>query len=432
MIERYSLPAMKKLWELKTKYGFWLKVELAVCEALNKVGQIPEFDYIRIIERAKFDVGRIEEIENEVKHDFIAFLTCVNENLGDVSKYVHTGLTSSDVIDTALALQIREANLILFHDFTKLLGILREKALEHKETLMIGRSHGVHAEPTTLGLKFALWYDLMKRNYTRLSQSTDELYIGKISGAVGTYANIDPKIEELTCQTLELKPAKTCTQIIQRDVHARYIQTLALIASSIELIATEIRSLQRTDILEVEEFFDFNQKGSSAMPHKRNPISSENLCGLARVIRANSLVALENVTLWHERDMSHSSAERIILPDSTILLDYMLDKLSKVLEKLIIYPENMINNMNKCGGIIFSQQVLLILIEKGLSREKAYRIVQKNAHEAWNKSNGSFKDNLLKDQNVMSIITRKDLEKCFDPAYHIKNINHIYKKLEII
>jgi adenylosuccinate lyase len=423
---------MTALWSSESKYNYWLRVELAVCQAMKELGQIPEVDYQKIIDRAAIDVNRILEIEADVKHDVIAFLTSLNENLGDVSGYIHSGLTSSDVLDTALALQIREANFILFDDFTKLLGVLRDKAIKYKDTLMIGRSHGVHAEPVTMGLKFALWYDLMKRNYKRLSESTEEIYIGKISGAVGTYAHLDPRIEELTCRYLELKPANITTQIIQRDIHARYIQTLSLIASSVEFIATELRSLQRTEILEVEEAFSKKQKGSSAMPHKKNPISGENLCGLARVIRANSLAALENVALWHERDISHSSVERIIFPDSTILLNYMLDRLTKTLDKLIIYPDNMLENLNKQGGIIFSQQVMLKLVEKGLSRESAYKVVQRNAHDAWNVKGGNFKQNLMNDDKVKRILSQSEIDECFDPAYHLKNLNYIYQKLELL
>lgn len=432
MIERYSLPEMKKLWDLESKYNFWLKVELAACKAYKDIGKIPEKDYNKIVQNATFDLERINEIENEVKHDVIAFLTSVNENLGEEAKYVHMGLTSSDVLDTALSLQVREANLIIFHEFTKLFGLLRSKALEHKNTVMIGRSHGIHAEPMTLGLKFALWFDIMKRNYLRLSQSAEEMYVGQISGAVGTYGNIDPRIEEIACQELELKPVKCCTQVIQRDIHARYIQTLALIASSIELIAVEIRNLQRTDVLEVEEGFSKGQKGSSAMPHKRNPISSENLTGLARVVRANSHAALENVALWHERDISHSSVERIIFPDSTILIHYMLNRLTDTLENLQVYPENMLRNMNIYGGVIFSQQVMLKLVEKGMKREKAYKVVQKNAHSAWNIPDGNFKANLMDDDTVMGTLSLNDLDECFDPTYHLRNIDYIYKKLELM
>lgn len=432
MIERYSLPEMQNLWDLQSKYDFWLKVEVAVCKAYKDIGVIPEEDYEKIAANAKIDLDRMNEIENEVKHDVIAFLTSVNESLGDEAKYVHMGLTSSDVIDTALSLQVREANLIIFHEFTKLFGLLRAKAIEYKDTVMIGRSHGIHAEPTTLGLKFALWFDIMKRNYVRLSQSAEEMYVGQISGAVGTYGNIDPRIEEIACQELELKPVKSCTQVIQRDVHARYIQTLALIASSIELIAVEIRNLQRTDVLEIEEGFSKGQKGSSAMPHKRNPISSENLTGLARVVRSNSIAALENVALWHERDISHSSVERIIFPDSTILIHYMLHRLTNTLENLQVYPDNMLNNMNIYGGVIFSQQVMLKLVDKGMKREKAYRIVQKNAHSAWNVPGGDFKSNLLADKQVVATLSLEELDECFDPSYHLRNIDYIYNKLEIL
>ncbi len=432
MIERYSLPEMKKLWELESKYNYWLKVEIAVCEAMKELGLIPLSDFENIKTNARINCDRIQEIEDEVKHDMIAFLTCLNENAGSCAKYIHSGLTSSDVLDTALALQIREANFILFDDLTKLLGVLREKAIQNKDVIMIGRSHGVHAEPVTMGLKFALWYDIMKRNYKRLSEAAEEIYTGKISGAVGTYANIDPRVEEITCKILDLKPSNVSTQVIQRDIHARYIQTLSLIASCIEQIALELRSLQRTEVLEVEEAFTKGQKGSSAMPHKRNPISSENLCGLARIIRANSLAALENVPLWHERDISHSSVERVIFPDSTILLDYMLNRLTKTLDKLVIYPDNMKANLNKFGGIIFSQRVMLAMVEKGMTREKAYKLVQKNAHSAWNVENGNFKHNLLKDKQVLKVLTENEIEKCFDPSYHIKNVDYIYQKLELV
>lgn len=432
MIERYSLPEMKALWELNSKYKFWLQVELAVCEAYREIGIIPNSDFDKIINLAKYDSERIIEIENDVKHDFIAFLTNINENLGDVSGFMHMGLTSSDVIDTALSLQIRQANFILFDDLTKLIGILRIKALEYKDTIMIGRTHGIHAEPITMGLKFALWYDVMKRNYIRLSQSAEELYVGKIAGAVGTYANVDPRIEQITCRLLELKPVNICTQIIQRDIHARYIQSLSLIASCIDQIATELRSLQRTEILEVEEGFSNNQKGSSAMPHKKNPISGENLCGLARIVRSYSVAALEDVVLWNERDISHSSAERIMIPDSTILLNYMIDRLTKTIDKLQVYPENMLGNLNKCGGIIFSQRIMLKLVEKGLTREKAYRIVQKNAHQEWNTLDGNFKQALVRDENITNHLDITEIEECFDPSYHLENIDYIYDKLGLV
>lgn len=432
MIDRYSLPAMKKIWNIESKYAHWLDVELAVAKAFQNLEYISKVDYEKICDRADFDINRIEEIEKEVKHDFIAFLTCLNENLGDVATYIHMGLTSSDVIDTAFALQIREANFILFDDLTKLIGVLRENAIKYKDTMMIGRSHGIHAEPITLGIKFAIWYDMMKRNYIRLSQCCDEIYIGKIGGAVGTYANVEPEIEKITCEILELKPANTCTQVIQRDIHARYIQTISLIGSCIELIATEIRALQKTEVLELEENFSKKQKGSSAMPHKRNPISSENLSGLARILKSNSIAALENVVLWHERDMSHSSVERIIFPDSTILLNYMLNRLTKTLDNLTIYPDNMLKNLNKSGGIIYSQRALLKLVEKGLSREKAYRIIQKHALKAWNSEDGNFKKSLLEDSNIRKVLEEEEINDCFDHKYHLRNIDYIYQKLELI
>lgn len=431
MIERYSRPEMTIIWETENKYRKWLDVELAACEAYRDLGIIPDEDFQRIKNNATFDAKKIDEIEKEVKHDVIAFLTNVNESLGESAKYMHLGLTSSDVLDTSLSLLVKEANLVLFNDMTKLIGVLREKALEHKNTIMIGRSHGIHAEPITMGLKFAVWYDIMKRNYERLSVAAEDMYVGQISGAVGTYANVNPEVEEITCRILELKPARISTQIIQRDIHANYIQTLGLIASCIESFATEIRNLQRTDVLEVEEGFSNKQKGSSAMPHKKNPISSENICGLARLIRGYTVPALENITLWHERDISHSSVERVIFPDATILMNYMLNRFVNTVKNLRIYPDNMLRNMNKAGGVIFSQQVMLKLVEKTLSREEAYRVVQRHAHEAWNNENGNFKNAVLNDPMITSLLSNQEIESCFDPNYHLRNINHIYERLEL-
>ncbi|OGI30375.1 MAG: adenylosuccinate lyase [Candidatus Melainabacteria bacterium RIFOXYA12_FULL_32_12] len=431
MIERYSLPEMREIWEINNKYQFWLEVELAACRAHNKFGNIPD-DALREIEsKASFSIDRIDEIEEEVKHDVIAFVTSVNENVGEASRYIHMGLTSSDVLDTALALQLKKANTIIEKDIKNVIKAIKNKIKEHKNTITIGRSHGIHAEPTTFGLKLGVWLDIFERNLERFNRAADDINVGQISGPVGTYSNIDPKIEELVCEELGLKPAKISTQVIQRDLHAYYLQTLALIATTIEQFSTEIRHLQRTEVLEVEEGFSKGQKGSSAMPHKKNPISSENLSGLARVIRANSIAALENVVLWHERDISHSSVERIIMPDSTILMNYMLNRFKDVVENLQVYPENMLANTQLYGGVIYSQRVMLALTNKGLSREDAYRLVQENAHKAWNVKGGSFKDNLLNDDRIRQHLNEVEIEECFDPNYYLRNINTIYERLGV-
>lgn len=431
MIDRYSLPEMKNIWEPDSKYSFWLEVELAVCRAHNKLGDIPVEALQNIESKAAFNINRIDEIEKEVKHDVIAFVSSVNENVGEDSRYIHMGLTSSDVLDTALALQLKKANKIIEKDIEEVIKTLKDKIKLHKNTVMIGRSHGIHAEPTTFGLKLGVWLDIFERNLERFKRAASDLNIGQISGPVGTYSNIDPKIEELVCEELGLTPAKISTQIIQRDIHACYLQTLALIATTIEQFATEIRHLQRTEVLEVEEGFSKGQKGSSAMPHKKNPISSENLCGLARIIRSNSIVALENVVLWHERDISHSSAERIILPDSTILMDYMLNRFKDLVKNLEVYPENMKKNTQLYGGVIYSQKVLLALTNKGLSREEAYKLVQENAHKAWNINDGNFKENLLNDARVTQYLNQVEIKECFDPKYYLRNIDKIYNKLGV-
>lgn len=431
MIERYSLPEMSAIWELDSKYRFWLEVEIAACKAHNKLGNIPDEALREIESKADFDIKRIDEIEQEVKHDVIAFVTSVNEKVGEASRYIHMGLTSSDVLDTALALQLKKANVILEKDIKKVIDAIRDKVIEHKNTITIGRSHGIHAEPTTFGLKLGVWLDIFERNLERFIRAASDINVGQISGPVGTYSNIDPKIEELVCQELGLTPAKISTQIIQRDLHAYYLQTLALIATTIEQFATEIRHLQRTEVLEVEEGFSKGQKGSSAMPHKKNPIGSENLTGLARIIRANSIAALENVVLWHERDISHSSVERIIMPDSTILLDYILNRFKDIVINLQVYPENMLSNTRLYGGVIYSQRVLLALTNKGLSREEAYKLVQENAHKAWNTKGGDFKGNLLNDERIMKHLSKVEIEECFDPNYYLRNINKIYQKLGV-
>ena len=430
MIDRYSREEMKKIWELDSKFKYYLDVELAVCKAYNQMGQIPDSALLEIIEKADFSVERIDEIEREVHHDVIAFLTNVNENVGENSRYIHMGMTSSDVIDTALALQMQDAGKIILKDLDILLETLKEKAKEHKETICIGRSHGIHAEPMTFGVKVCGWIDLIERNKRNFEKALEEARIGQISGPVGTYSNINPEIEKQTCDILGLKPAKFSTQVIARDIHAQYLQSLALIASVVEQIAVELRHLQRTEVLEVEEGFAKGQKGSSAMPHKKNPISGENLSGLARIVRSNSLASMENIALWHERDISHSSAERIIFPDSTILVDYMLSRLEKTIKNLVIHKDNMLKNTNLFGGIVFSQKVLLKLCSKGMLREDAYKIVQTNALDAFN-NHGSFIENLLKDEEVLALLTTDEIIECFNIEDYLKNIDSIYKRFEI-
>ena len=431
MIERYSHPEMTAIWDQENKYSYWLKVELAACRAHNRLGNIPDEALKEIETKAKFDNKRIDEIEKEVKHDVIAFLTSINENVGESSRFIHMGLTSSDVLDTALSLQLKDANTIIEKDIKEVIETIRNKAKQHKETVTIGRSHGIHAEPITFGVKLGVWLDIFERNLERFQRAAQDINVGQISGPVGTYSNIDPKIEELVCGELGIKPAKVSTQIIQRDLHAYYMQALALISSTIEQFSTEIRHLQRTEVLEAEEGFTKGQKGSSAMPHKKNPIGSENLCGLARVIRANSIAALENIALWHERDISHSSVERIILPDSTILLDYMLKRFKGIVENLQVYPDNMRANSELFGGVIYSQRVMLELINKGLSREEAYKLAQENAHRAWNTSGGNFKENLLNDEKIKKHLNEAEIQDCFDPNYYLRNIHIIYERLEI-
>lgn len=427
MISRYSLPEMSAIWSEENKFQKWLDTEVAACEALARLGTIPSQALEQIKEKAGFDAGRIAEIEKVTHHDVLAFLTAVAEKVGDASKYIHLGMTSSDVLDTSLAVQLREACDLLIRRLEELRSAVAEKAVEHKYTLMIGRSHGVHAEPITFGLKMALWYTELGRNLTRLEHAREAVAVGKISGAVGTMANIDPRVEQYVCHKLGLKPAQVSTQIVQRDRHAELMAALAIAASSLEKFATEIRGLQRTEVLEAEEPFARGQKGSSAMPHKRNPIICERICGLARVIRGNALAAFEDITLWHERDISHSSVERIILPDSTVLLDYMLVKFTGVIKNLNIYPQHMLKNLNKTQGLIFSQRVLLALVEKGLLREEAYSLVQRNALAAW-KNEQDFRELLLQDEDIRSHLTRDEIESLFDFGYHTKNIDYIFKR----
>ena len=431
MIERYSRSETANIWEPENKFKCWLEVELAVCNAQNKLGNIPDEALKEIKSKAGFDITRINEIEQEVKHDVIAFLTNVNEKVGETSRYIHMGMTSSDVLDTALALQLQQANKIIEADIKEVIEVIKTKAIEHKKTICIGRSHGIHGEPTTFGHKMCLWLDIMQRNLQRFQKAAEDINVGMISGPVGTYSNINPQIEEIACQYLGLKPAKVSTQVIQRDLHSYYMQTFALIASTVEQFCIEIRHLQRTEVLEVEEGFSKGQKGSSAMPHKKNPISSENLSGLARVIRSNSIAALENIPLWHERDISHSSVERIIFPDSTILMDYMLLRFKNLVENLQVYPENMKKNTALYGGVIYSQRVMLALCDKGMLREEAYRIVQVNAHQAWNNPVGDFKANLFKDSMVTEKLSDQEIESCFDPEYYLRNIHKIYERMGI-
>lgn len=424
MIERYSREKMKNIWELNSKFNYYLKVELAVCDAYVKSGKFPKEDIEKLKKLAKFDIKRIDEIEAEVKHDVIAFLTCVNESLGDLAKYMHVGMTSSDVIDTAFALQIQDSGKIILEDFEQVINTLKNLAKKHKNTLCIGRSHGIHAEVMTFGVKLCSWIDILERQKQNFEHALEEIRVGQISGPVGTYSNISPEIEKITCENLGLKPAKISTQIIARDYHAYFMQSLALIASVIEQFATEIRHLQRTEVLEVEEGFGKGQKGSSAMPHKKNPVLSENLCGLARVVRSNSIAAMEDIVLWHERDISHSSAERIIFPDSLILVDFMLNRFNNIVENLVVHEDNMLKNTDKFGGIVFSQKVLLSLVEKGLSREDAYTIVQKNALDAFN-NNGNFRKNIEKDSDVTKLLSSDEIDKIFDKSAFLENIDTI-------
>ncbi len=422
---------MGDLWTDQYKFQTWLQVEIAACEAQAELGTIPAEAVETIKAKANFDPARILEIEAEVKHDVIAFLTNVNEYVGDAGRYIHVGMTSSDVLDTALALQLVASVKVLLRQHEALIQAIRYQAQQHRNTVMVGRSHGIHAEPITLGFKLAGWLAEVLRHRDRLNQLQNEIAVGKISGAVGTYANIDPQVEAIACQKLGLQPDCASTQVVSRDRHANYLQVLALLAASIERFAVEIRNLQRTDVLEVEEFFSKGQKGSSAMPHKRNPIRSERLTGLARVIRGYAMTGLENVALWHERDISHSSAERVILPDAAILMHFMLVETTNLVQKLQVYPENMKRNMNRYGGVIFSQRVLLTLVEKGMSREEAYAIVQSNAHAAWNQEDGDFRTAISQDQQVQTHLSESDIEDCFDPQRHLKHLDQIYQRLGI-
>ena len=431
MIPRYSRPEMVKIWSQETKFKIWFEIEAHACDAMANLGLIPR-ENAAAVWKAKdvdFDVDRINEIEATTKHDVIAFLTHLAEHIGsEEARFVHQGMTSSDVLDTCLSVQLVEASDLLINDINQLLAALKRRALEHKMTIRIGRSHGIHAEPTTMGLTFARFYAEMDRNLKRMKAAKEEISTGALSGAVGTFANLDPAVEEYVCEKLNLFPETISTQIIPRDRHAAFFSTLGIIASSIENIATEIRHMQRTEVLEAEEFFSAGQKGSSAMPHKRNPVLTENLTGLARLIRMSVIPALENVTLWHERDISHSSVERNIAPDTTINLDFALHRLTSVIEKLVIYPDNMLKNMNKFKGLVMSQRVLLALTQAGASREDAYKLVQRNAMKVW-AENKDFQVELLSDKEVRSFLTEENIKEQFDLGYHTKNVEKIFDRV---
>jgi len=428
MIPRYSRPEMTGLWEPESKYRAWLEVEILACEANAKLGLIPARSLSTIKKKADFNVRRIDALEKVVKHDVIAFLTAVGEKVGPDSRYIHLGLTSSDVLDTSLAALMRRASDLIIDDIRLLLKTLRKKAMQHKRTVMIGRSHGVHAEPVTFGLKMALWYEEMQRALERMKRAKDVISVGKVSGAVGTFANIDPFVESYVCRKLGLTPEPVATQVVQRDRHAEFLSTLALIASSIEKFSVELRHLQRTEVLEAEEYFSEGQKGSSAMPHKRNPISAENLSGLARVVRANSHAAMENVALWHERDISHSSVERIIIPDSAILIDYMLARFNNLIDRLFVYPKNMQRNMTISRGLFHSETVMLALVGKGISRETAYSYVQRNAMEIW-KHGGDFSERLKQDGDIRKYLSAGEIDDCFDLKHTLDNVDYIFKRV---
>ncbi|MDR9365194.1 MAG: adenylosuccinate lyase [Balneolaceae bacterium] len=427
MIDRYSREEMTNIWTEQNQFQAWLDVELAACWAWSQLGKIPSEDVDKLYDNATFDVDRIKEIEKETRHDVVAFTRTVSESLGDEKKWVHYGLTSTDVVDTANGYRLKQANEILRKGLDRFCEALAEKAQEHKLTVMMGRTHGVHAEPTTFGLKCALWYAEMQRNLDRFQRAAKDVEFGKLSGAVGTFAHIPPKVEGLTCERLGIQPAPVSTQTLQRDRHAYYLATLAVIGSTLEKIAVEIRHLQRTELREAEEFFSKGQKGSSAMPHKRNPISSENISGCARVLRGYMVSSYENIPLWHERDISHSSVERIILPDATILLDYMLHRFSGVVEKLMVYPENMKDNMQKTHGLVFSQRLLLMLVEKGLSREVAYDTVQPLAMKAWEEKR-AFRELVEADSTIQENLSPEEIENAFDLSYHTRRVDEIFER----
>ncbi|MFH1564221.1 MAG: adenylosuccinate lyase [Nitrospirota bacterium] len=428
MIERYTLPQMGNIWTLENRYRKILDVEICACEAQAELGNIPQESVAVIKEKARFDVARVEEIEKTTQHDVVALLTNVAEYVGEESRYIHLGLTSYDVVDTALSLMMKEAGEIVENDLMELSEVLLSNAQRYKNTVMIGRTHGIHAEPMTFGLKLALWFKETQRNLIRMKQALECISVGKLSGAVGTYSQIDPKVEEYVCAKLGLVPTPISTQIIQRDRHAQVLTTLAIIASSLDKFATEIRNLARTDIREVEEYFGKGQKGSSAMPHKRNPITCERISGLARIVRTNALAGLENVALWHERDITHSSVERLVIPQSFILTDYMLIKFKEIIGTLVVYPENMRKNIDKTHGLIYSQQVLLALAQKGMLREDAYKLVQRNAMKSLDEEI-SFKDLLKKDKEIRQVLSAEEIDSCFNLDYYLRHIDYIFDRL---
>jgi len=440
MVERYARDEMKKLWTQEAKYNAWLEVEKAAVKAWNKLGLIPDEDAKKIVENAKFDIKRIDEIEKETKHDVIAFLTSVAESLGEESRWVHYGMTSSDTIDTAVALQMRDSLKIIIDDVKMVMESIKKRAMEHKYTLMVGRSHGIHGEPITFGLVLSIWYDEMKRHLKNLEETLEVISVGKISGAMGNFAHAPIELEELTCEYLGLKPAPISNQVIQRDRYARLASALGLLASTVEKIAVNIRHFQRTEVYEAEEYFSKGQKGSSAMPHKRNPVLSENITGLARIIRSYTIPAMENVALWHERDISHSSTERFWLPDAFVTTDFMLHRLNNIISNLVVYPENMMKNLNLTGGLVFSQRVLLELPKRGITREKAYKIVQRNAMKVWEelqkgkapineKGESLFLENLLKDEDLTKVMKEDEIRNLFDYNYYTRNVDKIYKRV---
>ena len=430
MIERYTNPEMGRIWTLQHEFEVMLEVEITACEAMAELGQIPVEAAKNIREKAQFNLERVKEIEKVTNHDIIAFLTNVAEYVGEDSKYIHKGLTSSDVKDTALGIMMKKSAELILEDLKNLRDVLKCQAQKYKHTVCIGRTHGIHAEPMTLGLKFALWYDEICRDIERVEHAKKVVAVGKLSGAVGTYSNIDPRIEEITCKKLGIEPVKLATQVIQRDRHAEYMTTLAIVASTFEKIATELRNLQRTDIREVEEYFQPGQKGSSAMPHKRNPITGERITGMARLVRGNAIAAMEDITLWHERDISHSSVERVILPDSTINVDYCCRKLTNLVDKLLVYPEAMMENLNKTGGLIFSQRIMLAVVSKGVLREDAYKWVQRNAMARWLKGE-DFRTNVEKDPDITKYLTKEEIDNCFDYQWFLRNVDMIMARFGI-
>lgn len=428
MIERYTRPRMKAIWDLKHKYEIWLEVELQACAAFERAGQAPRGTAAKIRKKAKINVGRIAKIETVTKHDVIAFLESLAETVGPEHRFLHMGLTSSDIVDTSLAMQMTEALDLILEGLDGLIGVLKTQALRHKSTVMVGRSHGIHGEPISFGFKVAIWYEEMCRHRERLQAVRSEIAVGKLSGAMGTFAHQGPEIEEYVCAKLGLKPDPVSSQIVQRDRHASYATALALLAASIEKIAVEVRHLQRTEVLEAEEFFAEGQKGSSAMPHKRNPIVSENLCGLARIVRANSLAAMENVALWHERDISHSSVERVIMPDSTILIDYMLARVTELIKHLVVYPARMKQNLELTGGLVYSQRLLLALIGKGAQRKESYEAVQRNAMASW-RGAGGLQELVSKDPFITHYLKKSDIAACFNPKYYLRHLDKIYRRV---